>query len=154
VRLGEKIFKATKKDEIDRARAEALVAAAFGRAPTKDWWPGLDLAAAYITERYRAAAFVARIGEVGYLDKFAVESEARGEGLARAVWRKMIADWPKLIWRSRADNPINEFYFRESDGCVRRGQWIVFWTGFKSLTEVSPLVEEVAKLQATLEDAR
>lgn len=152
VRLGEKIFKATSKDQIDREGAEALVKAAFGRAPTQDWWPGLDLAAAYITERYRAAAFVARMGEVGYLDKFAVEGEARGEGLARAVWRRMVAEWPKLIWRSRADNPINEFYFRESDGCVRRGPWIVFWIGFKSLTEVSPLVEEVAKLQATLED--
>jgi acetylglutamate synthase len=64
----------------------------------------------------------------------------------------MVAEWPKLIWRSRADNPINEFYFRESDGSVRKGRWIVFWTGFKTLTEVSPLVEEVAKLPATLED--
>ena len=41
-----------------------------------------------------------------------------------------------------------------SDGSVRRGPWIVFWTGFKSLTDVSPLVEEVAKLPATLEDSR
>lgn len=152
VRLGEKIFKATAKDEIDRARAETLVTTAFGRAPTPDWWPGLDLAAAYVTERYRAAAFVARMGEVGYLDKFAVEGEARGEGLARAVWRRMVADWPKLIWRSRSDNPINEFYFRESDGSVRRGRWTVFWTGFDTLTEVSPLVEEVVRLPATLED--
>jgi acetylglutamate kinase len=152
VRLGEKLFKATAKTEIDRKRAEALVEIAFGRPPTKDWWNGLDLAAAYVTENYRAAAFVARMNGVGYLDKFAVEGEARGEGLARAVWRRMKTDWPKLVWRSRSDNPINEFYFRESDGCVRRGPWTVFWIGFATLAEVHPWVESVAGLPATLEE--
>jgi acetylglutamate kinase len=152
VRLGERIFKATGKAEVDRARAEALVATAFGRAPTRDWWDGLDLAAAYVTENYRAAAFIARMNGVGYLDKFAVEGEARGEGLAKAVWRRMKADWPQLIWRSRADNPINEFYFRESDGCVRKGHWTVFWIGFGSLADVHPWAEQVTRLPATLEE--
>jgi acetylglutamate kinase len=152
VRLGERLFKTTDKAEVDRPRAEALVAAAFGRPPTQDWWDGLDLAAAYVTENYRAAAFIARLDGVGYLDKFAVEGEARGEGLAKAVWRQMKTDWPKLVWRSRADNPINEFYFRESDGCVRRGRWIVFWIGFASLAEVHPWAEQVTALPATLEE--
>jgi acetylglutamate kinase len=152
VRLGEKLFKATAKSEVDRPRAEALVETAFGRAPTRDWWESLDLAAAYITENYRAAAFVARLDGVGYLDKFAVEGEARGEGLARAVWRRMKADWPKLVWRSRSDNPINEFYFRECDGSMRRGRWIVFWIGFETLEQVHPWAEQVAALPATLEE--
>jgi acetylglutamate kinase len=152
VRLGEKLFTATAKSGIDRQRAEALVETAFGRAPTKTWWDGLDLAAAYVTENYRAAAFVARMNGVGYLDKFAVEGEARGEGLARAVWRRMKIDWPKLVWRSRSDNPINEFYFRESDGCVRRGPWTVFWIGFATLAEVHPWVEQVVALPVTLEE--
>ncbi len=152
VRLGERLFKATAKPEIDRARAEALVARSFGRPPTADWWDGLDLAAAYVTENYRAAAFVARLDGVGYLDKFAVEGEARGEGLARAVWRRMKVDWPQLVWRSRSDNPVNEFYFRESDGCARRGPWTVFWIGFETLADAHPWAEQVAALPVTLEE--
>ena len=158
VRLGEKLFAATDKADIDRARAEDLVAVAFGRAPTAEWWDGLDLASAYITENYRAAAFVARLsdpalGEVGYLDKFAVLTEARGEGLARAVWRRMLQDWPRLVWRSRSDNPINEFYFRESHGCVQRGPWTIFWIGFDTLDAVHPWVEKAAALPVTLEES-
>jgi acetylglutamate kinase len=152
VRLGERIDVYEDKSKLDRARSEALVEAAFGRAPTPDWWDGFDLARVYMTENYRAGAFVARLGEVGYLDKFAVESEARGEGLARAVWRRMTADWPKLVWRSRSDNPINEFYFRESDGCARKGVWTVFWIGFDAPGDAHPWVEKVAALPATLEE--
>jgi len=154
LRAGEALLVADDKASLDKARVTQLVTTAFGRAPAKDWWSTLELARAYITENYRAGAFVARLDGVGYLDKFAVEAEARGEGLARAVWKRMVADWPQLIWRSRSDNPINEFYVRESDGCVRRGDWTVFWIGFPDLVAVHPLVETVADLPPSLEEVR
>jgi amino-acid N-acetyltransferase len=32
-----------------------------------------------------------------------------------------------LVWRSRADNPVNKWYFERSSGFVTRGTWKMFW---------------------------
>ena len=155
VRRGERILDLKDKSVLDSERLEALVEDAFGRPVLPGWWEGLDLAAAHVTENYRAAALVSPVGSasepVGYLDKFAVDAEARGEGLGQAVWRRLRAAWPQLVWRSRADNPINDFYFRQSDGSCRRGEWIVFWAGLENLAEIAGLIDMVVAKPITLE---
>jgi len=32
-----------------------------------------------------------------------------------------------LVWRSRADNPVNKWYFERSSGHLRMGKWVMFW---------------------------
>lgn len=150
VRQGEAIIAHDRKEALDAERVRALVTDAFGRPPSPDWWPGLALTRAFVTERYRAGAFVTELGGAAYLDKYAVRDEARGEGLGQAVWRRLVAEFPRLVWRARAANPINEFYFRESDGCARRGPWIVFWRGVDSFVEAGRLVDAAAARPATL----
>lgn len=150
VRRGERVLAVDDKSELDAGRVRALVADAFGRDPAPGWWEGLQLTRAYVTERYRAGAFLCRLGDAAYLDKYAVSDEARGEGLGQAVWREMVADWPKLVWRARPDNPVNDFYFRQCDGAARRGRWIVFWRGVGDLKEAAELVEMASARASTL----
>ena len=45
--------------------------------------------------------------------------DAQGEGLGRAAWQVMRSENPQLFWRARAGNPVNDFYFAESDGCLK-----------------------------------
>ena len=68
-----------------------------------------------------------------YLSKFAVGIVSRGEGVGRDLWRAMHADFPRLFWRSRADNPITSWYRENCDGMARfqlAGEtWWALWRG-------------------------
>ena len=129
VRRGERISRLTAKVEVDERRLADLVEGAFDQRLLADWWRDIDLLAAYVSESYRAAALVSELDEFTYLDKFAIDETARGEGLARTVWDHMIRDFPDLVWRSRSDNTFNPFYEKESDGQVSTGHWTIFWKG-------------------------
>jgi acetylglutamate kinase len=141
VRKGEKIMKLTIKDEVDRDRLIRLIEDAFAQRLASGWWDEIDLLAAYVSESYRAAAVVTQYDEFAYLDKFAIEETARGEGLARTVWDHMVKDYPDLVWRSRSDNPFNAFYEKESDGRVNAGRWTVFWKGVTDFEVISRAVK-------------
>ena len=57
-----------------------------------------------------------------------------------------------LFWRSRANNPINEFYFSEADGCLKGEQWNVFWYGLESFEEIRFAVDHCRARPASLKD--
>ena len=68
---------------------------------------------------------------VPYLDKFAVLKSRQGSGgVADIVFKAMVRDcFPSgVCWRSRADNPVNKWYFERSMGTLKLGQWTMFWT--------------------------
>ena len=123
VRRGERMLEITEKAGLDAARATPLIEQAFGRQLVDGYFDRLEFDHAFVTESYRAAAITSRLDDVTYLDKFAVLDDARGEGLGGAVWRRLIAYAPKLYWRSRTDNPVNEFYFATCHGAVKSGSW-------------------------------
>ena len=83
VRKGELIERITDPRSIDESQVVKLVEEAFGR--TGRWWHGLDLDCAYLSESM-GPGIVSRVGDISYLDKFAILEDARGEGLARTVW--------------------------------------------------------------------
>ena len=85
-----------------------------------------------------------------HLDKFAVADDAQGEGLGRAAWQVMRAENPRLFWRARAGNPVNEFYFAESDGCVKGDPWSVFWYGLETFEQIRDAVQHCRTRPATL----
>jgi acetylglutamate kinase len=146
VRKGELIGHFTDRDGIDGSQVAKLVEEAFGRPLKEGWWSDLDLADAYLSDSLRAGAIVTRIGDIHYLDKFAILEDARGEGLARTVWAQLVADHPVLYWRSRTENRFNSFYAEEADGSVKRGPWTVFWKGETDFTRIAPRVEAIAGL--------
>jgi len=150
VRKGEMLNKITDKSDIDGIRLSSLVEDAFSRKLVPEWFGKLDLETAYLSETYRAGAIIFRIGDAAYLDKFAVIEDARGEGLARVVWRAMIADYPRLFWRSRTANGFNAFYADVCDGSVKQGPWTIFWKGERDFSKIASLVDKIVSLPSTL----
>ena len=72
---------------------------------------------------------------------------------ALTIATRMRADNPRLFWRSRADNPVNEFYFEQADGCVKGEKWHVFWYGLESFEQIQYAVEHCRDRPATLKSA-
>jgi acetylglutamate kinase len=151
IRRGENLIINADQADVDWARLEALITTAFGRKPVPGYWENFAFDRLIVTENYRAGALISRMGDVAYLDKFAVLEEARGEGLARAVWQEMVEYSPRLYWRSRNSNPVNAFYFQECDGSVRIDDWTVFWRGESDLARVPGIVGRIAGLPETLQ---
>jgi bifunctional N-acetylglutamate synthase/kinase len=152
VRRGERILQASRWDELDLPRLRALVESAFGRTLSEDYFGRTALHRAWVSEHYRAAVILTSEDAGIYLDKFAVLDDAQGEGLGRAVWQAMRAEVPRLFWRSRHGNPVNPFYYGESDGHLRLDDWRVFWYGIDGFEEIAACVAHSAQRPTTLED--
>ncbi|WP_420430887.1 acetylglutamate kinase [Hyphobacterium sp.] len=150
VRRGERLLTIARRADLDWDRLESLITESFGRPPVAGYRDTVAFERLFVTENYRAAALLTRLDDVAYLDKFAVLEEARGEGLARAVWQALVDHAPQLYWRSKTANPVNSFYFQECDGAAKTGQWTVFWRGETDLGRVPALVQRVAALPETL----
>jgi acetylglutamate kinase len=146
--MGEPIRRFTNKGEVDEPGLVSLIERAFERPLTQGWWGAIELLSAYVSESYRAAAVVAVLDEFVYLDKFAIDESARGEGLARTVWDHMMSDYPHLVWRSRTDNDINAFYENEADGNVKVGDWVVFWKGIDDFEVIGRAVKRLSEMPA------
>jgi acetylglutamate kinase len=85
------------------------------------------------------------------MDKFTVVEEAQGEGLGRAMWDVMREDNPRLFWRSRRGNAINEFYFANAEGARKEPGWTVFWYGVTDWDEIRAAVAWALAKKPTLE---
>ena len=128
VRRRSKINCITNIAEIDTAKLLALLRQAFAREPIPEHFLPF-VQCAYIEENYRGAALVEPHNAAAYLSKFAVGTQARGEGLANELWRTLVNHHPALFWRSRRDHPVNHWYERHADGSHKDGEWRVFWRG-------------------------
>ncbi|ETW86937.1 hypothetical protein HETIRDRAFT_377629 [Heterobasidion irregulare TC 32-1] len=85
---------------------------------------------------------------IAYLDKFAVLPSHQGDGTVDFLWvalhdetyglglpnsvnpnggKEGRGEGQDLVWRSRANNPVNKWYFERSSGHIRMGDWVLFW---------------------------
>ncbi|MFZ0013735.1 MAG: acetylglutamate kinase [Acidimicrobiia bacterium] len=151
VRMGEEINRHVDRSDVDDRRLVALIEGAFEQRLDRSWWSRLSLLSAYVSESYRAAAVVTELDEFVYLDKFAIDESARGEGLARTVWDHMLRDYPSLVWRSRVDNGFNAFYDKESDGSVTVENWTIYWKGVSDFEIVGRAVKRLSEMPASFE---
>ena len=152
VRRGEKVLAFDDWQGLDRDRLKALVESGFGRKLAPDYFDKVQPCRVFVSEHYRAALILTLEEGIPHLDKFAVSEDAQGEGLGRAAWQVMRAATPRLFWRSRWDNPVNDFYFDESDGCVKGETWNVFWYGLESFDEIRFAVDHCRARPASLKD--
>ena len=152
VRRGERVLGVDSWDRLDLPRLRTLIESAFGRRLMPDYFERTALHRAYVSENYRAAVILTDEDGFTYLDKFAVLDDAQGEGLGRAVWQVMREENPRLFWRSRRGNPVNPFYYAESDGCIKQAHWKVFWYGLSGFDEIEHCVEHCRSRPATLKD--
>jgi len=153
IRRGEAVRRYARWSGVDRERLTALINSGFGRKLAADYFEQTKLHRAYISEQYRAALVLTREDGIAHLDKFAVADDAQGEGLGRAAWQVMRAENPQLFWRSRPENPINEFYFDEADGCIKGERWNVFWYGIDDWDTIARCVAHSRARPATLKPA-
>jgi len=116
--------------ELDMARLEVLIESSFGHELRDEFFARLPLAI-YVEENYRGAAIVLETDVAPYLAKFSVEPLAQGEGMGRDLWQALTRDFPRLFWRTRADNPIASWYASVCDGLIRLPRWHVFWRGLE-----------------------
>ena len=83
----------------------------------------------FVESEYRGGALFKEQAGIPYLSKFFVTREARGDGIAKDIWKTACKDVPSFVWRSRMGNPFNAWYMRKCDGMQRMGDWRVFWIG-------------------------
>jgi acetylglutamate kinase len=150
VRRGEAIHIKTRWEDLDLEKLSRLIESGFGRKLTADYFEVTTPYRVYVSEGYRAALILTEENGLPHLDKFAVADDAQGEGLGRAAWDVMRADNAKLFWRSRSNNPINEFYFDQSEGALKGDPWTVFWYGLEDFDEIRFAVEHCRTRPATL----
>lgn len=150
VRRGEAIHVFERWDQVDLPRLKHLIESGFGRALTLDYFETTTPWRIYVSANYRAALVLTEENGIPHLDKFAVADDAKGEGLGRAAWDVMRSEVHRLFWRSRSTNPINDFYFDQSEGALKGDPWTVFWYGLESFEDIRFAVEHCRTRPATL----
>ncbi len=151
VRRGEQILSFDGWEGIDRERLTDLLERCFQKKLVDGYFESTNPTHIFLTENYRATAIISEHDGVPYLDKFAVTPKAQGEGLGRSVWLRMKEACPTLFWRSRSSNPINPWYFAQSDGSYRHDPWTVFWYGIDDFDSMKHCVEVALDLPATIQ---
>ena len=152
VRRGERVLRFDSWEGVDLARMRELIESSFGRKLVAGYFGNTKPYRVYISENYRTALILTQEEGFAYLDKFAVLDDAQGEGLGRAVWHVMREENPQLFWRSRHNNPVNIFYYAESDGCYKQEKWKVFWYGIDAFADIERCVAHCKTRTPTLVD--
>ena len=151
VRRGEQILSFDGWTGVDLGRLKGLIESSFGRTLVDGYFERTAPQRVYVSEHYRAAIVLTQEGDLAYMDKFAVSEDAQGEGLGRAMWDVMRVENPRLFWRSRRGNAVNEFYFANADGARKEGNWTVFWYGLEAWDDIHFAVGHALARPATLE---
>jgi acetylglutamate kinase len=59
---------------------------------------------------------------------------------------------PQFFWRSRASNPVNDWYADKADGSYKTDAWTVYWCGTRSFPMIQDCIERALAMPATLRD--
>ncbi|TFY70927.1 hypothetical protein EVG20_g2078 [Dentipellis fragilis] len=143
--------------DIDKVKMTALLEQSFKRTLDADkFFTRLEkhLDFVIVAGDYAGAAIVTRELSpdssipITYLDKFAVLPSHQGDGTVDFLWvalhdetyglglpfsvnpnggKEGQGEGQDLVWRSRANNPVNKWYFERSSGHIRMGDWVLFW---------------------------
>ncbi|XP_033827620.1 N-acetylglutamate synthase, mitochondrial isoform X1 [Periophthalmus magnuspinnatus] len=148
---GDPIHRYSSLDEIDVERLLALINKSFEKTLNQDYIESLKgrLRTVYLSEGYSAAAIITMEpvnGGTPYLDKFVISGSKQGQGTSHILWECIRQDLGKLFWRSRANNKINPWYFKQCDGSFVNGSWTVFWFGLADIRDSYNLVEHATTL--------
>jgi acetylglutamate kinase len=137
VRHGESFQQITDLDLSRRGELHSLIEVCFEKNLEERYFDQLQLDRVIWSESKRAAAVIVKgLDGIAYLDKFVVTPEAQGEGIGAALWHVLRNHYDRLYWRSRETNPINSWYLRMSDGCIRRPPWLIFQYGLSDFETI------------------
>ncbi|KAM4691661.1 N-acetylglutamate synthase, mitochondrial [Rhinophrynus dorsalis] len=147
----ERLLRFDTLQDVDTERLVSLVNRSFQKNLREDYIKSVEsrLNSVYLSEGYNAAAIITTepvLGGTPYLDKFVVSSGRQGQGSGQMLWECVRQDLKTLFWRSRANNPINPWYFKNSDGSFSNKQWIFFWLGLADIRDSYELVNHAKTL--------
>lgn len=150
IRLGERIRCFDSLDGVDVERLRGLLEDSFGKKLFFDYFEKKKFFRIYLADSYRATAILTLEQGVPYLDKFAVTTDAQGDGIGASLWQRLVAENDKFFWRARVDNEVNPWYFARSTGSYRSERWIVFWYGLSDFDEIERCVQSALDMPASL----
>ncbi|TPX36967.1 amino-acid N-acetyltransferase [Synchytrium microbalum] len=150
LRRGLEVELHTSLSTLDLPALSSLMDASFGKKLDADkYWHRIEniVGTVIVAGEYEGAAIVTHEHDpiypdapyIPYLDKFAVAPTSQGVGVADILWKSMLREYKDLSWRSRADNPVNKWYFERSDGNLRvpGGHWMLFWYGSEGVRRIN-----------------
>lgn len=105
-------------------------------------WP---VRSVLLEENFRGGAILTEVAGMTYLSKFWVVKEAQGEGIARDIWDGITKRNKSFFWRSRRENPFNDWYIKVCDGMQVSGDWRVFWRGL-SLEQIQTAIDSAIRV--------
>jgi len=172
VRVGERIRRYDSADEVKKAKVDinalkALLESAFGARLADGYFEkllkldgsnnsdGTQLAHLYVAESLRAAAVITRVPGAPdgclYMDKLAVHNSFRGLGIAELLWQRICRDIGSMFWRSRSENSLNTWYYRQADGAFSSGEWTVFFYGLEHIRDSEDCVGVALDIPTSIE---
>ncbi|GAA4350859.1 acetylglutamate kinase [Kangiella taiwanensis] len=152
VNMGEKAIESENWSGIEQDKLRILIESSFNKKLSSNYFDDIELYKVYVTECYRAAIILSKTDGIPYLDKFVVNDDAKGEGLGRALWEKVIWKNKKLFWRASLQNPVNKFYATVADGFIKTGEWKVYWVGLTSYDDIQQSVQYAISKNKTVNE--
>jgi acetylglutamate synthase len=89
-------------------------------------FPNRKLQGAIYTHNFSCAGLISLIDNFFYLDKLAVVSKFRGQGLGTSLLDEIINTYSPIIWRSSDTNPFLEFYKNKASLKKKTKLWNIF----------------------------
>jgi len=131
LRRGARITAYSSYDDVKLGRLKTSIETAFDRELVDNYFAKAPLSV-FLEENYRGGAILTQMAGLPYLSKFWVTHEAQGEGIARDIWQVLVDAKEAFFWRTRKDNPFNDWYMKMCDGMQVSGDWRVFWIGLQA----------------------
>jgi acetylglutamate kinase len=128
-------------DKEIQANFKKIIEASFGGSLVDNFFDDPSSLNIFMTSCNRAAIAISNVFNIPYMDKFGVIPEARGEGLGAGIWHEMRKVYPQVFWRSRPNNPINNFYTSICEGCQKQEEWHIFWIGISDYSVLKDCIE-------------
>lgn len=143
IRKGEPISVLEEFNPETRLKAAQLLQQSFDRRLKPDYFDKLTVEFILASESFGAMAIVLKgVDGLPYLDKFAVTPEAQGAGMGAAVWQALVQRCPQIYWRSRADNPVTQWYYEQADASYTQNRWVAFTRGIHDFEQIRRCKED------------
>lgn len=117
-------------DEAAGNMAMAVIEDAFDRKLREDYFNEKPLAL-FAESEWKGVAIVKKVSGMHYLDKLAVKKEWQHNSVAADLLHAVFKKYKHIFWRTSPFNPVNFWYFKNCDGCIKCPGWNVFWKGLQ-----------------------
>ncbi len=128
-------------DHAIESHFKKIIEASFGGNLVDNFFEYPENLNIFMTSCKRATIAISNEFSIPYMDKFGVMPEAKGEGLGAGIWYEMRKVYPQVFWRSRSNNPINNFYSSICEGCQKQDEWHIFWIGISDYGALKDCIE-------------